>query len=103
VLRFGYPIAFLERQKVLEILLRSHSCHERVHLNSKVESVEATDDGVVVTTTDRARYHGHLVVGADGVHSCIRSEIWKAARDGEDPIVTENEKKGTSQNNFCSM
>jgi FAD dependent monooxygenase len=89
--RFGYPLAFLDRQKVLEILFRSYSENKNMHLNSEVTGVEETSDGVVVTTTNGTRYHGHLVVGADGVHSVIRSEIWRAS-----PIVTEAEKNSES-------
>lgn len=76
---------------MLEILFRSYSGNSRMHLRSEVKGVEETSDGVVVTTTDGIRYHGHLVVGADGVHSVIRSEIWKAS-----PVVTEAEKKSES-------
>ncbi|KAF7169438.1 hypothetical protein CNMCM6106_004343 [Aspergillus hiratsukae] len=94
--RFGYPLAFLDRQKVLEILFRSYNGNKRMHLNSEVNGLQVTSDGVVVTTIDGKEYHGHLVVGADGVHSVIRSEIWKAS-----PVVTEAEKKSMTVEYSC--
>ncbi|PKX90478.1 FAD-dependent oxidoreductase [Aspergillus novofumigatus IBT 16806] len=94
--RFGYPIAFLDRQKVLDILFRSYSGSKSIHLKAEVKGVETSSDGVIITTTDGARYHGHLVVGADGVHSTIRSEIWKTA-----PVVTEVEKKSMTVEYSC--
>lgn len=47
----------------------------RIHLNKKVDGIENTEDGVVVTCTDGSKYEGSIVIGADGVHSNVRSII----------------------------
>ncbi|PKY01965.1 FAD/NAD(P)-binding domain-containing protein [Aspergillus campestris IBT 28561] len=78
--RFGYPIMFLDRQKLLEILYNRLSNRENIHLNRRVVGVERFPGGATVTTADGTRYTGHLVLGADGVHSPVRAEIWKAAQ-----------------------
>lgn len=44
----------------------------RVYTNKKLEGIEDTDDGVVVTCADGSTYEGSIVLGADGVHSQTR-------------------------------
>lgn len=75
--RFGYPIAFLERRRLLEVLYDALPDKSRVLVDRNVSSIEQDDDGVRVRTTDGHVYEGDLVVGADGVHSRTRSEIWR--------------------------
>lgn len=44
----------------------------RIHTDKKLENIEETDDGVVVTCADGSTYEGSIVLGADGVHSQTR-------------------------------
>lgn len=44
----------------------------RVHTDKKLENIEETDDGVVVTCADGSTFEGSIVLGADGVHSQTR-------------------------------
>lgn len=44
----------------------------RIHTNKKLENIEDTDGGVVVTCADGSTYEGSIVLGADGVHSQTR-------------------------------
>lgn len=37
--------------------------------------------GVRVDTTDNGSFEGHIVVGADGIHSTVRQEMWRIGRD----------------------
>ncbi|KNG91099.1 hypothetical protein ANOM_000766 [Aspergillus nomiae NRRL 13137] len=76
--RHGYPIAFLDRQIVLRILysrLGEHQC--RVHINKKVVRVENLPNKAVVHCKDGSTFEGDLVVGADGVRSIVREEMWR--------------------------
>ncbi|CAI7628965.1 unnamed protein product [Penicillium bialowiezense] len=75
--RFGFPIAFLDRQKLLEILYDKYSHHEKIRLGENVTSIEDLKNITTVTTENGSRYQGNLVIGADGVHSMVRREIWK--------------------------
>jgi 2-polyprenyl-6-methoxyphenol hydroxylase-like FAD-dependent oxidoreductase len=47
----------------------------RVNLryNTSVHAIDETPDGVNATLTDGSRWHGDLLVGADGIHSVVRS------------------------------
>lgn len=86
---------FLDRQKLLEILYTRLPNPGNIHLNRRVTGVESFPGGATVTTADGTRYTGHLVLGADGVHSPVRAEIWKAARKG----IGLKEKTGESSEN----
>ncbi|KAK2599490.1 hypothetical protein N8I77_011241 [Diaporthe amygdali] len=44
----------------------------RIYVDKKLESIEETDDGVVVKCADGSTYEGSIVLGADGVHSKTR-------------------------------
>ncbi|KAL3457337.1 hypothetical protein BJX64DRAFT_293212 [Aspergillus heterothallicus] len=76
--RFGFPLAFIDRQKVLELLGASLPSPDRLHVSTKVKQVEElADGGVRVHTGDGDCYDGNIVVGADGVHSVVREEMWR--------------------------
>lgn len=69
----------------------------RVKTNSTVIAVEYEEDRVRVHTSDNFSYEGHLVVGADGIHSTIRKEMWRVARSLQEGEV-ENTDAGKLQN-----
>jgi 2-polyprenyl-6-methoxyphenol hydroxylase-like FAD-dependent oxidoreductase len=76
--RHGYPIAFLDRQILLEILYKHLADGDRrVHTNKRVEKVEHSSDKVRVYCTDQSVFEGDIVVGADGVRSTVRREMWR--------------------------
>ncbi|RDA85088.1 hypothetical protein CP532_3105 [Ophiocordyceps camponoti-leonardi (nom. inval.)] len=87
--RFGYPLSFLERQKLLEILYSKLDGKHLVHTSQRVVRIEDDGHQAIVRTGDGKEYSGDLVVGADGVHSIVRSEIWRHDTKG---IVTDKEK-----------
>lgn len=51
----------------------------RVHVGKRLSSVETVDGGVVVTCEDGSTHAGSIVLGADGVHSKLRSLMREAA------------------------
>nr|ATJ44724.1 FAD dependent monooxygenase [Epichloe bromicola] len=74
---FGYPVSFLERQRFLQILydkLRSKDC---VFTKKRVVCIASGQDKVIAKTSDGVEYSADVVIGADGVHSIVRSEIWR--------------------------
>ncbi|KAE8311544.1 hypothetical protein BDV41DRAFT_565685 [Aspergillus transmontanensis] len=76
--RNGYPVTFLDRQVILRILFSQLGEHQnRVHLNKKVVRVENLPNKVMVHCGDGSAFEGDLVVGADGVRSTVREEIWR--------------------------
>ncbi|KAM4059005.1 FAD binding domain-containing protein [Hirsutella rhossiliensis] len=99
--RFGYPLSFLERQKFLAILYNKLDGKDRVHMGQKVVRIEDRGDRAVAITADGKEHWGHLVVGADGVHSVVRSEIWRHAKEAEPSKITDAEKSSLRVDYAC--
>ncbi|KAF4447568.1 FAD binding domain-containing protein [Fusarium austroafricanum] len=100
---FGYPIVFLERRRLLEILYNALPEKTKVQVNKTVSDIEKCSEGgkysVRVRTLDGNVYEGDLVVGADGVHSRTRSEMWRlsgSSQTGDVPSIP-----GTSVEYCC--
>ncbi|KAI0168098.1 FAD binding domain protein [Pestalotiopsis sp. NC0098] len=76
-LRHGYPVLFFDRQWLLKLLYENLQHKNRVALGMKVAKLQPTDGGVQVITKDGQVVEGTIVVGADGVHSTIRDEMFR--------------------------
>ncbi|GME31293.1 putative FAD binding domain protein [Neofusicoccum parvum] len=77
--RHGYDVIFIDRQMVLQALYDHLKSKDKVLTNKRVVKVSHQDSGVSVTTKDRTVYQGDILVGADGIHSAVRAEMWKIA------------------------
>ncbi|KAL2863145.1 FAD-dependent oxidoreductase [Aspergillus lucknowensis] len=77
--KLGYGGMFLPRRKVLEIMETSLKNREKtVRTNSRVVSLDETDEYVAIKLSDGSRATADLVIGADGVRSCVRDAIDRA-------------------------
>ncbi|KAL8689123.1 MAG: hypothetical protein Q9218_005135 [Villophora microphyllina] len=92
--RFGYPIAFLDRHRFLQMLYDALKDKSKVQLCKRVVKIEQGQDVVCVHTGDEASYRGDLVVGADGVHSRVRAEMWRLAHSMSPGLISTEEKTG---------
>lgn len=92
--RFRYPIAFVDRQKMLDILYGCLKDGTKVHLGKEVVSVKQFNKALRVLTRDGCCYDGDLVVGTDGIHSRVRSEMWKMADSLRPGLITLRDKSG---------
>lgn len=84
--RIGYPQIFIDRQAVLQVLFDNLKYKDRILTNKRVNRVEHCKDHVKVFTQDGSTYTGDIVVGADGVHSAVREEMWRAAQDDKSDL-----------------
>ncbi|KAI1491191.1 FAD binding domain protein [Biscogniauxia mediterranea] len=75
--RHGYQLLFVDRQWLLQILYDNLQNKKRVLLNKRIVRIDHVDGGVDVITKDGEKFSGTLVVGADGINSVVRSEMWR--------------------------
>ncbi|KAF7595226.1 hypothetical protein BBP40_006972 [Aspergillus hancockii] len=91
--KYGYCFMFLERRRVLEVLYARLRHKSAVLTHKEVVHIEQTSDYARVTTKDGLTYDGDIVVGADGVHSIVRSAMWRAANQcqyGRIPLAEQH-------------
>lgn len=77
--RLGYSFRFLDRQQLLQVLFDSISDKYKIRTSSEVSKIDTLDGHVQVDLKDGTSVNGDILVGADGVHSRIRDEIWRIA------------------------
>jgi len=70
--RLGAPVRMVPRRILLERLLKGFPS-DRVRCNSRATEVVSTPDGVRVDFEDGSSADGDLLIGADGLHSVVRS------------------------------
>ncbi|KAL2851041.1 monooxygenase [Aspergillus pseudoustus] len=99
--RLGYGLVFVSRQQLLESLYRNLPDKTRVHINQAVVEIQQTEEGVFVVTQDGTTYSGSLVVGADGVHSRVRSEMWRLEETQYPGLIGAKEKQTLTAEFAC--
>ena len=72
--RLGAPIRMVPRRILLERLLTGFPV-DRIQCNSRVERIVTTRDGVRVEFDDGGSADGDLLIGADGLHSVVRTIV----------------------------
>lgn len=79
---------------ILKALWQNLKHKKNVLVNKKVTEVELQPSRVKVKTGDKSSYYGDILVGADGVHSNVRSEMWRLADILEPGYIPSSEHKG---------
>ena len=79
----GYKLSWMQRRELIQILYDHLQDKSKVHVFKELLIIEQLDRGVKAITKDGATFVGDILVGADGVHSRTRKEMWKIA-DSED-------------------
>lgn len=88
---------FLDRQMLLRILYENIKDKSKILTNKRVVKATLTHGGVQVTTADGTTVPGDILVGADGVHSTIRQEMWKLAADLSPEHFDPSEHEGETR------
>ncbi|KAJ5195989.1 hypothetical protein N7449_006468 [Penicillium cf. viridicatum] len=97
----GYPIVFLDRRMLIEVLYEKIQDKSKVITSQRVQSIENGTSSVKVTTTTGETYTGNIVVGADGIYSKVRQEMWKAAEKIDPTWVDPTEKSALPATYAC--
>ncbi len=76
--KFGFPYFHLHRADFHAVLADAleAAAPGAVHLNSKVAGFSQSENGVTVTTENGDSHAGDVLVGCDGIHSTIRSQLF---------------------------
>lgn len=80
---------FIDRQQLVQILYDNLKDKSRVLPSHAIADIRRYDGGVEVSTANGSKFTGEILVGADGIHSVIRKEMWETANrehPGELPI-----------------
>ncbi|KAF4820432.1 FAD-dependent monooxygenase atmM [Colletotrichum siamense] len=97
----GYPCVFIDRQMLLQVLYEKIRHKDRVLTGKRVSRVEMTDSGVTVKTQDGSSYAGDILIGADGVRSTIRQEMWRLASEEKQNVFPPDEAQSLKSNTKC--
>lgn len=79
---------------LIEVLYEKIQDKSKVITSERVQSIENGTSSVTVTTTTGQTYIGNIVVGADGIHSKVRQEMWKAAEKVDPACIDPTEESG---------
>ncbi|KAK8129732.1 FAD-dependent monooxygenase andE [Apiospora kogelbergensis] len=74
---FGYPLVVMDRQQAIKNIYDKFQDKSKIHSGKTIITVDTSDDGVTLTLNGGEVVTGDLLVGADGVHSFVRSEMWR--------------------------
>ncbi|OBR05279.1 FAD binding domain-containing protein [Colletotrichum higginsianum IMI 349063] len=99
--RVGYPQIFVDRKTVIQVLFDKLQHKDRVLTDKRVNLIELVQDRVNVHTKDGSVYTGDIVVGADGVHSAVRGEMWRIAQEEKSDHFKPDELSGLQCESKC--
>ncbi|OGM46777.1 monooxygenase [Aspergillus bombycis] len=93
----GYPVIFLMRQQVLDVLWNTLPDKSRVLTGKRVVRMQQSSTEATVQCLDGSTYTGDIVVGADGVHSIIHKEMCRHMEVMQlgDSLQSENKRMAT--------
>ena len=92
--RHGYPVVFFDRRMLIQILYDHIQQKDKILTSQRVVSIENHPWHVSVTTKTGEKFTGSLLVGADGIHSTVRQEMWKEAQKEDPEWFDANEEDG---------
>jgi len=84
---------FFDRQWLLQILYNNVKHKDRILVGERVQEVIPIADGIEVRTGPGSLYRGHILIGADGIHSSVRREMFRLAHEtkpGHFPVGEED-------------
>jgi salicylate hydroxylase len=73
--RFGHPLYTAHRADILGMLAAAFPA-DRLHLGRKLSHMSETGDCVQLTFDDGSTAYANVVIGADGIHSAVRSLLF---------------------------
>jgi 2-polyprenyl-6-methoxyphenol hydroxylase-like FAD-dependent oxidoreductase len=77
--RYGVPYYHMHRGDLMQVLVNAALDEPNIllHNNVQVRAFVQSADSVAVNTSDQT-FYGDILVGADGIHSVVRTQLWGA-------------------------
>lgn len=94
---------FFDRQWLLQSLYDQLRNKDKVLLNHKVSQIHHFDGGVEVSTTGGQKIRGSIIVGADGLHSAVRKEMYRIGKELEPEYFPPDEEESVPCHYLCSF
>jgi 2-polyprenyl-6-methoxyphenol hydroxylase-like FAD-dependent oxidoreductase len=92
---FGYPIYFCDRHFLLSTLYNNIKDKSHLLLNKKVSRIDHNHKTATVQCKDGTTYTGDVIVGADGVSSLVRQEMFRHFEVNEPSAFDHTDRSGT--------
>ncbi|KAF2138917.1 uncharacterized protein K452DRAFT_320584 [Aplosporella prunicola CBS 121167] len=90
--RHGYPLIFCDRRMVIQALYDNLKDKSKIKVGKRVAEVLQVEGEVKVRTGDDETVVGDILVGADGIHSNVRKEMWRIANSMEPGYIPTSEE-----------
>jgi 2-polyprenyl-6-methoxyphenol hydroxylase-like FAD-dependent oxidoreductase len=92
----GYSLCFLNRQDLIRVLYAAIKDKSKIRTTVEIVDVLELGSRVRVLTRDGSEYLADILVGADGVRSQVRNELWRVANDQEPGYIPSRDKSCAS-------
>jgi salicylate hydroxylase len=87
---YGYPYLTVYRPDLLDVLVEGVRAikPDAIHLGKRATGFTQDADGVTLMLDDGTSVQGSVLIGADGVRSAIREQMWGGAKPAFSGMVT---------------
>ncbi|KAJ5112244.1 hypothetical protein N7532_000289 [Penicillium argentinense] len=99
--RHTYPVVFLDRRMLIQILYDNIQQKDKILTSERVVSVTNNPDEAIVTTKSGKTYTGTFLVGADGIHSAVRQQMWENAQKVDPTWIDASEEDALPATYAC--
>lgn len=79
---------------VLQVLYENLKDKSKVLTSSRVSEIKLDDSGATAITINGESYKGDIIIGADGIHSKVRDEMWRLANKLQPGLMDPAEAEG---------
>ncbi|KAF9341996.1 hypothetical protein BGZ91_003693 [Linnemannia elongata] len=86
-------------RKNLYALLLSQIPPHKIHLSKKILSMQELEDGVAIHCSDKSRYVGDILVGADGAYSGVRQSLYRQLAAAK--LLPKNDEEDLAMRYTC--